>query len=83
VKAVSLFSNCGAGDVGYATAGFRFYVISEIIQRRLDVASLNHPDAISIGGDLRQSWPEVVDAFRASHGLQAPVLLCGCPPARE
>ncbi len=80
MKAVSLFSNCGAGDVGYATAGFRFYVISEIIQRRLDVASLNHPDAISIGGDLRQSWPEVVDAFRASHGLQAPVLLCGCPP---
>jgi len=82
VKAVSLFSNCGAGDVGYATAGFRFHVISEIIQQRLDVASLNHTDAIPICGDLRHSWPHVVDAFRVLYGSQPPVLLCGCPPCQ-
>jgi len=82
VKAVSLFSNCGAGDAGYAAAGFKFNVISEIVQRRLAVASLNHPKATAVHGDLRQTWPAVVDAFREMHGSESPVLLSGCPPCQ-
>lgn len=30
LRAVSLFSNCGAGDVGYRDAGFRFDVMAEL-----------------------------------------------------
>ena len=31
MNAVSLFSNCGAGDIGFAAAGFEFQVISELV----------------------------------------------------
>ena len=82
MKAVSLFSNCGAGDVGFSAAGFRFCVVSELVEKRLDVSVLNHPDAVAISGDLRKTWPFVVDAYREAHGSEAPVLLSGCPPCQ-
>ena len=34
--AVNLFSNCGAGDVGFGAAGFRFRVMAELVEGRLD-----------------------------------------------
>ena len=82
MKAVSLFSNCGAGDVGFAAAGFQFRVLSELVGRRLEVAGLNHPDAVAVYGDLRKTWPVVVDSFREAHGSEAPALLSGCPPCQ-
>jgi len=82
MKAISLFSNCGAGDVGYAAAGFEFEVISEIIERRISVASLNHPNATAVCGDLRLTWPHVVDSFREYYGKISPTLLSGCPPCQ-
>lgn len=82
MKAVSLFSNCGAGDVGFAAAGFRFRVVSELVGKRLEVAKLNHPDAVAVSGDLRRTWPLVVDSFREAHGSEPPVLLSGCPPCQ-
>ncbi len=82
MKAISLFSNCGAGDVGYVAAGFKFKIISEIVDRRISVASLNLPGATPICGDLRQTWPNVVDCYRETYGYQSPVLLSGCPPCQ-
>ena len=82
MRAVSLFSNCGAGDVGFAAAGFQFRVVSELVEKRLEVAKLNHPDAVAVLGDLRRMWPVVVDSFREIHGSESPVLLSGCPPCQ-
>ena len=82
MRAVSLFSNCGAGDVGFAAAGFRFRVVSELVEKRLEVARRNHPDAVAVPGDLRKAWPVVVDSFREAHASEAPVLLSGCPPCQ-
>lgn len=82
MNAVSLFSNCGAGDIGYAAAGFRFRVMSELVEKRLAVAVLNHPEAVPVVGDLRRTWPNVVDSFREGHCSSAPVLLSGCPPCQ-
>ena len=82
LRAVSLFSNCGAGDVGYRDAGFRFDVMAELDSRRLDVSLLNHPGAVGVPGDLRQTWPEVVKAYRRRAGDVRPSLLCACPPCQ-
>ena len=82
MKAISLFSNCGAGDIGFAAAGFEFGVVSEVVQKRLAVAMLNHPQAVPVMGDLRRTWPVVVDAFRQRYGSDDPVLLSGCPPCQ-
>ncbi len=82
LSAVSLFTNCGAGDVGFAEAGFRFEVLAEIDRRRLAVAALNLPNASVIPGDLRHTWPDVVAAYRDRGDQEAPALLAACPPCQ-
>ncbi|WP_420608651.1 DNA cytosine methyltransferase [Candidatus Poriferisodalis sp.] len=80
--AVSLFSNCGAGDVGYARAGFSFRIMAEIEQRRLAVALANHKEARGVPGDLRNTWREVIASFRSEEGPEPPALLSACPPCQ-
>jgi DNA (cytosine-5)-methyltransferase 1 len=80
--AVSLFSNCGAGDVGYAKAGFKFDVMAEIDERRLSVCLLNHPGAIGVPGDLRETWKKVVSEYRRVTDDAPLSLLAACPPCQ-
>ncbi len=82
LRAVSLFSNCGAGDVGFAKAGFHFDVMAELDPRRLDVALLNHPDAVGVPGDLRETLAIAVEEFRQRAGTARPALLAACPPCQ-
>lgn len=83
VRGVSLFSNCGAGDIGFRQAGFRFQVMAELDRRRLEVAALNHPEAMVVWGDLRETWPQVVTAWQTIAGEYAsPDLLAACPPCQ-
>lgn len=81
-KAVSLFSNCGAGDVGYRQAGFEFQVMAELDPRRLEVCLLNHPGATGVKGDLRETWNEVIEKYRSRAGDEQPALLAACPPCQ-
>ncbi len=81
--AISLFSNCGAGDTGYREAGFRFDVMAELDPRRLEICILNHPGAIHVPGDLRQTWPLVVERYRQIAGNVPPDLLAACPPCQR
>ena len=80
--AVSLFSNCGAGDVGFGAAGFRFRVMAELVEDRLDVALRNHLNGEGVPGDLRKTWREVVERWRLLHGATAPALVAACPPCQ-
>lgn len=82
LRAVSLFSNCGAGDVGYRAAGFRFDVMAELDPRRLKVCLLNHPNAEGVPGDLRKTWQTVIKKYRERAGIARPALLCACPPCQ-
>lgn len=81
-NAVSLFANCGAGDVGFAAAGFCFGVMAELIENRLNVALCNHPRAHGIPGDLTMTWGKVVEQWQLHHGPAAPDLLAACPPCQ-
>ena len=80
--AVSLFTNCGAGDIGFAMTGFQFEVLAEIDRRRLAVAALNLPGSSAIPGDLRRTWPDVVSAYRDRRDRESPALLAACPPCQ-
>lgn len=81
-RAVSLFSNCGAGDVGYAKAGFQFEVMAELVDHRMKVCSLNHSKATPVPGDLRETWRDVVKAYWKRAGKLQPALLAACPPCQ-
>lgn len=82
LNAISLFSNCGAGDLGYRRAGFRFRVLAEIDQRRLVIAAGNHPGATPVVGDLARTWRDVVAAYRQRCGGATLHLLAACPPCQ-
>lgn len=82
LRAISLFSNCGAGDLGYRDAGFRFDVMAELDPRRLEVCLLNHPTAVGVPGDLRVTWKKAIKAYRDKAGAARPALLCACPPCQ-
>ena len=82
LPAVSLFTNCGAGDLGYARAGFRFEVVAELDSGRLDIAALNLPHAVPVPGDLRETWPEVVDSAQRRLDDRRLALLAACPPCQ-
>lgn len=81
-NAISLFSNCGAGDIGFSAAGLRFGVMAELVEDRLDVALRNHPDAVGVPGDLNTTWQRVVDLWRDQSAGQPPDLLAACPPCQ-
>ena len=83
LSAVSLFTNCGAGDVGFARAGFRFEVLAEIDRCRLAVAALNLTGSSAIPGDLRRTWPDVVSAYQDRCDGDPPALLAACPPCQS
>ena len=70
-SAVSLFTNCGAGDVGFAKAGYQFDILAEIDARRLAVAGLNLPGSSLILGDLRRTWRKVVSTYHDRRGTGA------------
>jgi DNA (cytosine-5)-methyltransferase 1 len=77
-----MFSNCGAGDVGYRRAGFSFEVMAELDPRRLAIALLNHPGACGVAGDVRETWPDLVHRYRERAGDEPPALLAACPPCQ-
>jgi len=82
MNAISLFTNCGAGDLGFKAAGFNFKILAELEQKRLDVAKLNHPRSIPICGDLTSTWEEVVNIYREKFLDQPLSLLTACPPCQ-
>lgn len=81
-SAISLFSNCGAGDLGFKRAGFKFEVMAELDSHRLAVSLNNHPGAVGVPGDLRKTWRRVVSAYRERKGRARPSLLSACPPCQ-
>jgi DNA (cytosine-5)-methyltransferase 1 len=56
--------------------------MAELDPRRLAVSKLNHPGAEGIPGDLRDTWSQVVEAYRRASGRKRPALLSACPPCQ-
>lgn len=57
--------------------------MAEIQKKRLRVAGLNHESADLILGDLRDTWPLVVESFKTQLGDNELVLLSACPPCQS
>jgi len=56
--------------------------MAELSQNRLSVALANHPNAIGVPGDLRNTWTTVVEKWRQVEGETRPDLLAACPPCQ-
>lgn len=56
--------------------------MAELVPHRLKVALLNHPRAVGVVGDLRETLPRVVSAWRQRRGAARPALVAACPPCQ-
>jgi DNA (cytosine-5)-methyltransferase 1 len=56
--------------------------MAELEPERLAVASLNHPEANAVLGDLRFTWGDVIRDYRATAGGERLTLLAACPPCQ-
>lgn len=57
-------------------------MLAELLPKRLRVAELNHPGSKIVPGDLRVTWPTVVEHYFNSCGDSEPWLLSACPPCQ-
>ena len=57
--------------------------MAELDPRRLSIAGLNLPDAVTVAGDLRETSPNVIEeTYRERRGSTPPALLAACPPCQ-
>lgn len=56
--------------------------MAELNPNRLSVALANHPTALGVPGDLRETWRTVVGKWKDAEGDQRPDLLAACPPCQ-
>jgi len=57
--------------------------MAELDRRRLDVCLMNHPGAVGVAGDLRDTWRQVVKEYIKRAGKnRRPSLICACPPCQ-
>ena len=78
LKAISLFSCGGIGDIGFRDAGIDVVLLNDLDQRRLDFASNIHPNAKIVAGDIRIVQDEIVE--NAKHLTGSDDLLVSLTP---
>jgi len=82
MKAMSLFSCGGIGDLGLRRAGFSVLVANELIEERAEVFKFNYPESHMIIGDIWEKKHEIVS--KSKHLLSdSPVdLVFATPPVK-
>lgn len=61
LKAVSLFTGAGIGDIGFRAAGYNFCLMTERESQRLSLAEINFPEVDMCVGDINELVDEVVN----------------------
>lgn len=61
MKAISLFSGGGIGDLALGQAGFKVVVANEILEDRAEVFRYNYPDTNMIIGQIIKNISEILD----------------------
>lgn len=82
MKAISLFSCGGVGDLALRHAGFDVVAANEIVPDRAEVFRYNHPDTTMVVGDVRRKGDEILAAAAAALGGRAPDVVFATPPCQ-
>lgn len=74
---VELFCGCGGTSLGFEMAGFNISVGLDIHQPSIETFRKNHPQAMTILGDIKQVEPEKI--IKLFNGKDVDVLIGGIP----
>lgn len=76
MKALSLFTGAGIGDLGLRAAGFDFSGFCEIEGDRLELVKYNFPKAEFYVGDIWDTYPRIISKFK---GENLKLITCTAP----
>jgi DNA (cytosine-5)-methyltransferase 1 len=82
VKAISLFSGAGVGDIGFSRAGFEFHAQVEINPSRASVGAANHPQSTWFCRSVSDCSDDVIQSWKSKFQSESPGLVVISPPCQ-
>ena len=82
MKAISLFSGAGIGDIGLRAAGYNFIAFSELEGDRLELIKHNFPKSEFFVGDIWETKDQIIDFAKsqlAQTGESLGLISCTAP----
>lgn len=65
LKAVSLFSSSGIGDIGFKASGMDFVLMNELLEDRSALLSVNYPGAKVVTGDVVAAATQIIHEVKS------------------
>ena len=82
MKALSLFSSAGIGELGLKAAGVEIIVANELEKDRASVYQANFPETLMISGPISENFDVIRDSVRESLGNEQLDLVYATPPCQ-
>ncbi len=60
LKAISLFSSAGIGDIGFKASGMDFILMNELLRDRSELLAVNYPNAKIVTEDILTAYPQII-----------------------
>ena len=81
MKAISLFSSSGIGDLGLKANGITTVVANELIPERAELFETNFPEARMFLGDIWDVKQDIIDFYTELY-KENPFLIFATPPCQ-
>lgn len=82
MKAISLFSSSGIGDLGLQENGIKTIINSELLKERADLFSENFPESKPFIGDINENKDDIVDYYNKKYCNEELFLILATPPCQ-
>lgn len=81
LKAVSLFSSSGIGDIALRKLGFNVVLANELIESRANLFSENYPNTYMFKGDIWKLQDEMINFYKKKYS-DDPFVILATPPCQ-
>lgn len=81
LKAVSLFSSSGIGDLGLRANDIHTVIGCELLQDRMNLFHKNHPEATCFCGDIWKLKSQIISLYKATYN-EPPFVIIATPPCQ-
>ena len=81
LKAISLFSSSGIGDLGLHANGINTVVACELLEERMNLFRSNNPETKCFCGDIWELQSDIVEYYKDTYD-EAPFIILATPPCQ-
>jgi DNA (cytosine-5)-methyltransferase 1 len=82
MRAISLFSSAGLGDLGIVKSGIEIVISSELLENRHKLYAQNFPSVKCITGDIWETVPKIIEAYREKYDDKELFMIYATPPCQ-